>query len=347
MAGSSVSWSERAVRLLRRMNSFYSAASLKPSLPQKYEVMPQFSDPPLMCMERAATSLFGVKRYGVHVNGFTRQPDGQLAMWVARRSLSKQTYPGLLDNMVAGGIASQKGIRDTLIKECSEEASIPECIAAAARPVGTVSYTYEDGEGVFSECQFVFDLEVSSDFSPSVGDGEVHQFYLWPIEKVKDALVTEEFKQNCALVVLDFLIRHSYLHPDTGECATPSPTPTPTPTPTPLCKSFYTRAESDTFFHIRHKSHFGIYLAFIQIQQITLSLHNEKISENILNSIYFSCIVNRVLHDRVLWFSFLIILGSNVCDESQCGAMRAHKHTDMQHCREFKSRLALCLMRYT
>ncbi|KAK1151449.1 hypothetical protein AOXY_G32689 [Acipenser oxyrinchus oxyrinchus] len=287
MAGSSVSWSERAVRLLRRMNSFYSAGSsrcqcwhfsvggmevglvppavlkqlrrfpevfsfkeekrleLNPGLAsyhdrssavdrvlqrlreeerftclqgwrdEKYEVMPQFSDPPLMCMERAATSLFGVKRYGVHVNGFTRQPDGQLAMWVARRSLSKQTYPGLLDNMVAGGIGSQKGIRDTLIKECAEEASIPECIAAAARPVGTVSYTYEDGEGVFAECQFVFDLEVSSDFSPSVGDGEVHQFYLWPIEKVKDALVTEEFKQNCALVVLDFLIRHSYLHPDT------------------------------------------------------------------------------------------------------------------------------------
>ncbi|XP_041128817.1 thiamin pyrophosphokinase 2 isoform X3 [Polyodon spathula] len=196
-------------------------ASLKRSLPQKYEVMPQFSDPPLMCMERAATSLFGVKRYGVHVNGFTRQPDRQLAMWVARRSLSKQTYPGLLDNMVpcgcmfVWGIGSQKGIRDTLIKECAEEASIPECIASAARPVGTISYTYEDGEGVFSECQFVFDLEVPSDFSPHVGDGEVHQFYLWPVEKVKDALVTEEFKPNCALVVLDFLIRHSYLHPDT------------------------------------------------------------------------------------------------------------------------------------
>lgn len=94
---------------------------------QKYSVMPTFSDPPLMWMERAATSrfrhtmlafcmlplfelyeqtccytagLFGVKRYGVHINGYTVSSSGEVSMWLARRSHTKQTYPGLLDNMV-------------------------------------------------------------------------------------------------------------------------------------------------------------------------------------------------------------------------------------------------------
>lgn len=46
------------------------------------------------------------------------------------------------------------------------------------------SYTYEDQEGVFPESQFVFDLELPVGFKPSVGDGEVQEFYLLPIDKV-------------------------------------------------------------------------------------------------------------------------------------------------------------------
>lgn len=41
-----------------------------------------------------------MKRYGVHLNGYTVGIDGEVSMWLARRSATKQTYPGLLDNMV-------------------------------------------------------------------------------------------------------------------------------------------------------------------------------------------------------------------------------------------------------
>lgn len=37
---------------------------------------------------------------------------------------------------------------------------------------------------MFPECQFVFDLELPLDFRPRVGDGEVQEFYLLPIDKV-------------------------------------------------------------------------------------------------------------------------------------------------------------------
>ncbi|XP_057681315.1 thiamin pyrophosphokinase 2 [Corythoichthys intestinalis] len=181
---------------------------------ERYSVMDKFSDPPVMWMERAATSLFGVKRYGVHINGYTVSESGEVCMWLARRSPTKQTYPGLLDNMAAGGLAAGMNIKHTLLKECQEEACIPEALAERAQPVSTVSYTYEDGEGVFAESQFVFDLELPPAFKPKVGDGEVQEFYLLPIEKVKELIATEDFKPNCAMVVLDFLIRHSFIEPD-------------------------------------------------------------------------------------------------------------------------------------
>ncbi|KAM3833938.1 thiamine pyrophosphokinase 2 [Diretmus argenteus] len=182
---------------------------------ERYDVMPKFCDAPSMWMERAATSLFGVKRYGVHINGFTVDGGGEVRMWLARRSATKQTYPGKLDNLAAGGLAAGVTVRHTLVKECDEEASIPTALAETARPVSTVSYSYADEEGVFAESQFVFDLELPPEFKPRIGDGEVQDFYLLPIDEVKQLLVTDEFKPNCAMVVLDFLIRHSFIEPDT------------------------------------------------------------------------------------------------------------------------------------
>ncbi|XP_049437714.1 thiamin pyrophosphokinase 2 [Epinephelus fuscoguttatus] len=207
--------SEAVDAVLQRLRQHSSLTCLKGWRDEKYSVMSEFSDPPLMWMERAATSLFGVKRYGVHINGYTVSDSGEVSMWLARRSPTKQTYPGLLDNVAAGGLAAGVGIKHTLVKECQEEACIPAAIAEKAHPVSTVSYTYEDEEGVFAECQFVFDLELPLEFKPRVGDGEVQDFYLLPIDKVKELLTTDDFKPNSGMVVLDFLIRHSFIEPDT------------------------------------------------------------------------------------------------------------------------------------
>ncbi|XP_067880336.1 thiamin pyrophosphokinase 2 isoform X2 [Heterodontus francisci] len=184
---------------------------------EKYQVMQRFSDTPLLGMERSAIGLFGVKSYGVHVNGYVRHGDG-LSMWIGRRTHNKETFPGRLDNLVAGGLGAGFGVKETLIKECAEEACIPESIAEMAKPAGTISYTYEDEWGVFPECQFVYDLEVPVDFVPKVGDGEVLEFYLWPLEQVREAIAGSDFKPNCAMVVLDFLIRHGTLDADDERC---------------------------------------------------------------------------------------------------------------------------------
>lgn len=181
---------------------------------EAYPVSTGWGRAPLLLMERAAVPAFGVRAYGLHVNGFVRQ-DGELRMWIARRSRAKHTYPGLLDNMVAGGQPHGLSLAANLVKECAEEAAIPADLARRAVPVGAVTYAADVAEGIRPDVLFCYDLELPADFAPRAADGEVESFALMPIGEVA-ALVrdTRDFKFNCTLVVIDFLVRHGLVAPD-------------------------------------------------------------------------------------------------------------------------------------
>ena len=182
-----------------------------------FPVSRSFSAPPVMNMERACVATFGVRAYGVHLNGFVRQGD-EVSMWVAKRSMSKYAGPGKLDQIVAGGQPAGLSLRDNLIKECGEEAGIPQELAARAVGVSAVSYCFERTEGLRRDVEFIYDLELPPDFVPENTDGEVEAFELRPIRDVAETVrTTEDFKFNCALVVIDFLIRHGYIEPDHPE----------------------------------------------------------------------------------------------------------------------------------
>ncbi|KAI9019411.1 NUDIX hydrolase domain-like protein [Phycomyces nitens] len=165
-------------------------------------------------MERAASPLFGISTFGVHLNAYVTEKDGSRKMWVARRALTKPTWPGVLDNCVAGGIAYSYSTKETIVKECDEEASIPKDIAQKAASVGCVSYYTYTNAGLQPETQYVFDLELPSGTVPKPQDGEVECFYLWTLEKVKETILNKEWKPNCALVAIDFMIRHGLITAD-------------------------------------------------------------------------------------------------------------------------------------
>ncbi|KAK9820250.1 hypothetical protein WJX72_008059 [[Myrmecia] bisecta] len=150
---------------------------------EMYPVVPAFHDAPLLLMERAAAVCFGIKAYGVHVNGYVNTPSG-IKLWVARRSKKKPTWPGKLDHLVAGGQPHGLSCAENVIKECGEEASIPEDLARTAIPAGAVSYEYEQSLGLKRDVLFVYDLELPADFVPTPQDGEVEEFMLLPIEEV-------------------------------------------------------------------------------------------------------------------------------------------------------------------
>ncbi|MDP6805500.1 MAG: DUF4743 domain-containing protein [Rhodospirillales bacterium] len=183
---------------------------------EAYPVGRSFAEPPLFLMERAAVPLFGVRAYGVHVNGIVAGTKAK--MWIARRSLTRPMAPGKLDQLVAGGQPAGLGVKQNLVKESAEEANIGPGLAARAVPVGTISYLTERPEGLRNDVLFNYDLVVLRDFRPVNRDGEIEAFYLWPIDEVAAVVEqSEAFKFNCALVVIDFLIRHGHIeadHPD-------------------------------------------------------------------------------------------------------------------------------------
>ncbi|EDV23949.1 uncharacterized protein TRIADDRAFT_26202 [Trichoplax adhaerens] len=182
---------------------------------EMYKVSQTYISGPLFNMERSATSLLGIRQYGIHVNGFYIDcKNDDVLMWVGKRSKTKATFPGKLDNLAAGGISVGYNIADTLIKECAEEASLPEELARRAISTGALTYCYEDERGYFPETQFVYDLELPPDFTPVNSDGEVEEFYLMKLEEVVQRISDDEFKPNSALSVIDFLIRRGYLKPD-------------------------------------------------------------------------------------------------------------------------------------
>jgi 8-oxo-dGTP pyrophosphatase MutT (NUDIX family) len=179
-----------------------------------YAVAPR-RGPAELLVDREAASWFGVRAYGQHVNGVVRR-HGRLHMWVGRRAADKHNFPRKLDHIAAGGLPHGIGLRENLAKECWEEAAIPESRVRLAHPVGAVSYCHETRSGLKPDTIYCYDLQLPAGFQPRCMDGEVESFELLPIEEVQ-ALVrdTDEFKANCSLVIIDFLIRHGRLGPET------------------------------------------------------------------------------------------------------------------------------------
>ena len=161
-------------------------------------------------MERSGAALFGVVQYGVHLTAFVRSDNGGVKIWTPRRTPTKSTYPGMLDNTVAGGITSGMTAFETLIKESAEEASFPDSlIREKARSVGIVSYAMvrdhrAGGETglLMPEVQYVYDMEVGEHVVPKPGDDEVQDFQLLTVEEVASELGAGMFKPNCAVVLI-------------------------------------------------------------------------------------------------------------------------------------------------
>ncbi|KAH9762075.1 Nudix hydrolase 20 [Citrus sinensis] len=130
-----------------------------------YPVTSTFGSPIFFSLERAAAPYFGIKAYGVHMNGYVEK-DGQKFLWIGKRSQVKPTYPGMLDHLVAGGLPHGIACGENIIKECEEEAGIPRSISNRARPVGAVSYMDINGFSYKRDVLFCYDLKLPEDFVP-------------------------------------------------------------------------------------------------------------------------------------------------------------------------------------
>ena len=178
---------------------------------ETYAIRNAFDAPPLAYIERAASRFFGTMTYAVHLNGVVEYADGAPQMWIARRSDTKATDPGMLDNVVAGGIGWGFGIGETIVKECWEEAGIPEDIAARATPGRTAHVLQSLPEGTQAEQIFIYDLALPADFVPRNQDGEVGEHRLARIDEVARRIEEGAMTVDASLATLDCLLRRRWI----------------------------------------------------------------------------------------------------------------------------------------
>lgn len=203
---------------LRNKNELYTLKGWRDELYTVYYP----SHEPYLLVERAFSPLLGIVMYGIHVNGYIPpelSSTGEIQFWVPRRSLTKPTFPGMLDNTIAGGIGYPYGVWDTLIKESYEEAGMSEeYIKANVKSVGMVSYIFSHGPGnkdetglIQPEMEMIFDLIFDKDTIPTPIDGETENFELLSLDEILFELDNGKFKANCGIILIDFLIRHGYI----------------------------------------------------------------------------------------------------------------------------------------
>ncbi|XP_058818289.1 uncharacterized protein LOC131681497 [Topomyia yanbarensis] len=208
-------YTERSEQIDKVLQEFRSEAvfvALKGWRNECYEV--KSTTESLLKMDRSATCLFGVRNYGVEINGYVRHPTKGLCIWLQQRSDTKQTWPGKWDNMVSGGLSVGFGIYQTAVKEAAEEASIPPHLIKNLVSAGCVSFFFESERGIFPNTEFVFDLELPEDFEPDNSDGEVQNFQLLPVKECLERVFAPDFKTTSCPVVIDFMIRHGVITPE-------------------------------------------------------------------------------------------------------------------------------------
>jgi len=182
-----------------------------------FPVVCEYGDAPLFFVERAAAGFLGVRAFGAHVHGYVADPatGRPEKLWIARRSETKPTFPGMLDHLVAGGLPAKCSPMACVIKECAEEASIPPALASTAVSSGIVTYVSKHEGNCKRDAIFCYDLRLPETFVPTPNDGEVESFFLVHLEEACRLVAeTNEFKPNVAVALVDFFIRHGWVTPE-------------------------------------------------------------------------------------------------------------------------------------
>lgn len=175
-------------------------------------------NPVAFAIERAALPLFGLPNFGcLLIAYFHSQSTNKTMIWVPRRSKTKRTWPGKLDVTVGGGIGLGDTALSTVIRECTEEASLDaNYVRDNVRTAGILPFPNRSPGGwILPGLYYLYDLPLKSDGSvvpqTNAADGEVETFELMDAETVLQNLIQGRFKASSALAMVDFFIRHGLI----------------------------------------------------------------------------------------------------------------------------------------
>ncbi|MBS0321119.1 MAG: DUF4743 domain-containing protein [Proteobacteria bacterium] len=204
----------RTAALARVARTLAAEGALTRWRDERYAAAPALGAPPWFLLERAAARYFGLRTHAVHANGLVATRDGW-RMWIARRSLAKPIDPGMLDNLVGGGMAAGEMPAAALVREAWEEAGIPAALVTphTRTPAATLAFREVAGNGYVDETVFAYDLWLPAGFVPRNQDGEVVEHRLVDrAEALRLMALADDpdaMTPDAALVALDCLERNA------------------------------------------------------------------------------------------------------------------------------------------
>lgn len=166
----------------------------------------------LAVFERAATRFWGTLTLGAHCNGWVADEADEAGearwLWVARRSPTKATDPGKLDNLIGGGVPFGQTPLQALVREGFEEAGLDAQQMSRAQPVAIIELLRDVPEGLQFERLHAFDLQLRNGLAPCNQDGEVSSIERMTLPQALDLAAGPDMTVDAALVTLEFLLRH-------------------------------------------------------------------------------------------------------------------------------------------
>ncbi len=158
----------------------------------------------LGAIERAAVRSLGLLTKAVHLNAWT--PGGEI--WIARRSLTKSTDPGMWDTLVGGLISAEEDPERALMRESAEEAGLEPSQLAKRSPIRHVLRIHRRlPEGYQAEDVLASTCLLAAGTQPVNVDGEVMGIVSAPVNEVLGGIVCGQFTLEAALVLLDDIKR--------------------------------------------------------------------------------------------------------------------------------------------
>lgn len=152
--------------------------------------------------ERAAMRPFGFLTRAVHLNAWSS--DG--CMWVAKRSSTKFTNPGLWDTLVGGLVSAGETFDTCLLRESMEEAGLAPEHLTLRSPLRLILRMHRRlPEGYQVEDILVSDCVLPESVVPRNQDGEVSEIKLVNQTELLQMLNAGLFTHEAELSILDSL----------------------------------------------------------------------------------------------------------------------------------------------
>lgn len=161
---------------------------------------------PIGVIERGVMRPLGLITRAVHLSGWSQ--DGKL--WVARRSLTKATDPGMWDTLVGGLVTAGEPADLALGRESDEEAGLDRADIEHRSPLRTITRMQRQiPEGYQCEEVLTCECVLTDGVKPKNRDGEVMEIDCFTPAKIYAMLVAGDFTLEASIVLTEDLWRRA------------------------------------------------------------------------------------------------------------------------------------------